>query len=76
MPNFHILEYATSPTRDACQRAVVDGDVFRAKNGRIELPTLPGLGIDLDEEYLAAHPQVPAESIRGVFEPDGGVSNV
>ena len=76
MPNFHILEYANSPTRDACQRAVVDGDVFRARNGRIELPTLPGLGIDLDEEYLAAHPQVPADSIRGVFEPDGGVANV
>src|SRR5919199_2233322 len=29
MPNFHILEYANSPTRDVCQKAVVDGgDVF------------------------------------------------
>ena len=50
--------------------------MFRAKNGRIELPTAPGLGIDLDEEYLAAHPIVPRESIPGFFEPDGGVSNV
>jgi galactonate dehydratase len=56
MPNFHILEYANSPTRDACQRAVSEGgEVFRATNGRIELPTAPGLGM---------------------FEPDGGVSNV
>jgi len=76
MPNFHILEYAISPTRDACQRAVLDGDVFRARDGRIELPTLPGLGIDLDEEYLRAHPAIPADSIAGVFEPDGAVSNV
>ena len=25
-------------------------------NGRIELPTAPGLGIELDEAYLLAHP--------------------
>lgn len=76
MPNFHIMEYANSPTRDICQKAVVNGDVFRARNGRIELPTLPGLGIELDEEYLRAHAFVPSDSVRGMFEPDGGVANV
>jgi galactonate dehydratase len=84
MPNFHILEYAISPTRDACQAAVTEGDVFRARNGRIELPTKPGLGIDLDEEYLRAHPFITGElgaqaggnTIVGAFELDGGVSNV
>ena len=40
------------------------------------VPTAPGLGIDLDEEYLRAHPAVPPETIAGMFEPDGGVANV
>lgn len=51
LPGFTNLEYALSPTRDECQA----GDVFRAVDGRIELPTKPGLGIELDEAYLDAH---------------------
>lgn len=52
LPNFVILAYALSPTRDAGQA----GEVLRAENGRIALPTRPGLGVDLDEEYLQRHP--------------------
>jgi galactonate dehydratase len=48
IPNLLILEYAISPTRDACQL----GEPIRAVNGRVELPTKPGLGIELDEEYI------------------------
>jgi galactonate dehydratase len=55
MPNFLILEYANSPTRDDCQ-AAGEAERFKARNGRIELPTKPGLGIELDEDYLEAHP--------------------
>jgi galactonate dehydratase len=75
MPNFLILEYAQSPTRDACQ-AAGEADVFKARNGRIELPTRPGLGIDLDEEYLAAHPYGGVKLWPGLFYEDGGVADV
>lgn len=72
MPNLLILEYANSPTRDACQK----GEVFRAVNGRIELPTAPGLGIDLDERYLIAHAGSGDQLWPGLFYPDGTPADV
>jgi galactonate dehydratase len=76
IPNFLILEYASTPTRDACQ---LGGDAERltARGGRIELPTRPGLGIDLDEDYLLGH---PASGERAAYPrlqfADGGVADV
>ncbi|HVG97381.1 MAG TPA: galactonate dehydratase [Chloroflexota bacterium] len=75
MPNFLILEYAQSPTRDACQ-AASEAECFKARNGRIELPTRPGLGIDLDEAYLAAHPYGGVKLWPGLYYEDGGVADV
>jgi galactonate dehydratase len=75
MPNFLILEYADSPTRDACQ-AAGEAECFKARNGRIELPTRPGLGIELDEEYLLAHPMGDLQLGRGQYLADGTVANV
>lgn len=72
MPNFLILEDALSATRDACQV----GDVFKAVNGRIELPTKPGLGIELDDEYLARHPWTGVKHWKGLRYADGGVADV
>ena len=72
MPNFIILEYALSPTRDECQA----GDVFKAVNGRIELPTKPGLGIEIDEDYVARHPWTGVKLWRGLHFADGGVADV
>jgi len=72
IPNFLILEYAMSPTRDACQA----GDVFKAVNGRIELPTKPGLGIDLDEDYLAGHPYQGVKLWPSLRHPDGSIADV
>lgn len=72
MPNFLILEYALSPTRDECQA----GEVFKAVNGRIELPTRPGLGIELDEAYLERHPWQGVKLWRGLHYADGGVADV
>lgn len=72
MPNFSILEYALSPTRDACQA----GDVFKAVNGRIELPTKPGLGVELDEDYLARHPWTGVKIWPGLRFADGGITDV
>jgi galactonate dehydratase len=75
MPNFSILEYANSPTRDACQ-AASDADCFKARNGRIELPTKPGLGIELDEEYLEQHPYTGVKLWPGLRYADGGIADV
>jgi galactonate dehydratase len=75
MPNFLILEYANSPTRDACQ-AASEADCFKARNGRIELPTAPGLGIELDEDYLAGHPYSGIKLWPGLYYADGGVADV
>jgi galactonate dehydratase len=75
MPNFLILEYAMSPTRDACQ-AASEAECFKARNGRIELPTKPGLGIELDEEYLEAHPYTGVKLWPGLRYADGGVADV
>jgi galactonate dehydratase len=75
MPNFLILEYAQTPTRDICQ-GVSEGDCFKARSGRIELPTRPGLGIDLDEAYLAAHPAGGVKIWPGLRYADGGIADV
>jgi galactonate dehydratase len=72
MPNFLILEYANTSTRDACQA----GDIFKAENGRIELPTKPGLGIDLDEDYLAHHPYQGVKVWPSLRNPDGSLADV
>ena len=71
LPNFVILEYAQNqPWRDQVivePLAIVDGTV--------DLPTKPGLGIELDHAAIA---KLPYESrdYRGAFWPDGGVADV
>lgn len=75
MPNFLILEYANSAVRDVCQ-AASEAECFKARNGRIELPTKPGLGIDLDEEYLRAHPASEVTPYGPAFNPDGSVMDI
>jgi galactonate dehydratase len=75
MPNFLILEYANSAVRDVCQ-AASEAECFKARNGRIELPTRPGLGIDLDEDYLKAHPATEVTAYNSAFNPDGGVADI
>ena len=73
LPGFTILEYALSPTRDECQA----GDVFRAVNGRIELPTKPGLGIELDEGYLDSHAAGHSAKLWPSLRfADGGIADV
>jgi galactonate dehydratase len=72
LPSFTILEYALSPTRDKCQA----GDVLKAVDGRIALPTKPGLGIELDEGYLAAHPASGTALWPSLRFADGGIADV
>jgi len=58
VPNFAILESIQSePWHDEVQKEPL---VF--SNGYIELPTSPGLGVDLDEDVMASRPYEPLAS--------------
>ena len=69
--NFLILEY--------CRRTPLFFQVQKygitIANAHAELPTAPGLGVELDEELIAQHPYQPLE-IREYYGPDGGVPMV
>ena len=53
MPNFIITEYFL-PFVDFCD--TISPNQLKPKNGYIDLPIAPGLGIDVDEEALKKHP--------------------
>lgn len=63
MPNFIITEYFL-PFVEFCDR--ISPNQLKPKNGYIELPTAPGLGVDVDEEALKQHPGkvYPARKLR------------
>ena len=63
IPNFLITEYFVNLEEFGREIAV---DPFVVEDGYIRVPDKPGLGIDLDEERLAAHPYrpFPPRSIR------------
>ena len=65
MPNFLIYEYFVN-VEEAC-RSFTSG-YLDPHNSYIELPTAPGLGIEIDEEKLAQFPYkpFPARNIRTV----------
>jgi galactonate dehydratase len=56
IPNFLILEYVytNEPWRTAVQM-----EPLVVRNGHAELPTCPGLGVDLNEEIIASRPYEP-----------------
>ncbi len=71
IPNFLILEVALSqPHRDRVQR---EGLVI--KDGWIELPTRPGLGVELDHGVIAAHPYAPRPYVAA-YNADGSVADI
>ena len=53
MPNFIITEYFL-PFVEFCDQ--ISPNQLKPKNGYIDLPTAPGLGIDVDEEALKKYP--------------------
>ena len=63
MTNFIITEYFL-PFVEFCDK--ISPNQLKPKNGYIDLPTAPGLGIDLDEEALKQHPAkvYPARNLR------------
>ena len=67
MPNFVITEFFVN--LDAVSRRIADRP-FDVIDGFIEVPQTPGLGMDLDEEALAAHAyrQFPARSFGDLHD--------
>src|SRR5215216_3923790 len=57
IPNFRITEYFVN-FEDICRDIAITG--LTVKDGWIDLPTVPGLGIDIDIDKLRAHPHVEA----------------
>ncbi len=74
IPNFLILEYyhANEPWRSQFQ---TQDETIAVKDGYLELPTAPGLGIDLDEDLLMSRPYEPL-TVWGRFGEDGGPLDV
>jgi galactonate dehydratase len=73
IPNFLILEYVR--TNEPWRSQVQKGEPQRQINGSLELPTAPGLGIDLDEEILLSRPYAPAPPPHPLWA-DGAVADV
>ena len=67
IPNFLITEYFVNLEEFGNDIAV---NPFKVKDGYIQIPTGPGLGIELDEDALARHPYqpFPARSPRQYFQ--------
>jgi len=70
IPNFLILEMAQQALRDEVQ---VHG--LTIKDGWAELPRGPGLGIELNDAVIAAHPYAPGD-YEPAFYTDGSVADI
>lgn len=72
IPNFLILEFVRSaPYRDRVLK-----EPWIVRDGHLEVPESPGLGVDLDEEALAASPARPVGVPMGAWAADGSVADV
>ena len=74
IPNFRILECANQLSEPGM--AAIQTMRLPIAAGWCELPTRPGLGIDLDEEALRRYATKPTTYYPGVFEQDGTPVNV
>lgn len=73
LPNFCILEYHDAgPLRDEIQL----GKPMKPINGYIELPTKPGLGVELDEERMEKEGVYKPSNYAALFDADGAPADV
>src|ERR1051326_856120 len=70
IPNFLILEMAQQPLRDEVQMVGLT-----IKEGWAELPDRPGLGIELNDDLITAHPYAPGD-YEPAFYSDGSVADI
>ena len=66
IPNFYVQESFDEFNSD-WSREIVDRPTI-PRNGHVDVPTAPGLGVDLDWERLAAHPY-QREHVLHLFTP-------
>ncbi len=71
IPNFLTLEHCRMPP----YYDDVQTEGITIKDGCAELPTTPGLGVDLDWEYVAKHPYAPCAP-RSYTQADGSETMV
>jgi len=72
IPNFLLLEFVrAAPYRDRAQR-----EPWTVRDGHLDVPDSPGLGVELDEDALAASPPRPVGIPRGAWAADGSVADV
>jgi galactonate dehydratase len=71
IPNFMILEFVRQePYRDRVLR-----EAWTVRDGYLEVPELPGLGVELDEEAIAASPPGKVRMFVA-YNADGSVADV
>ena len=72
MPNFIITEYFL-PFVEFCDR--ISPNQLKPKGGYIDLPTAPGLGVDVDEDALKRFPAKPyaTRTLRRPGDEPGGI---
>lgn len=72
MPNFIITEYFLPLVAFGDK---VSPNQLKPKNGYIDLPTAPGLGVDIDEAALAKYPGKPyaPRALRHPGDEPGGI---
>ncbi|HLJ13798.1 MAG TPA: enolase C-terminal domain-like protein [Bryobacteraceae bacterium] len=63
-----------SPKKEPWIQDLFYGGAVKVNNGYAELPTRPGLGVDIDERVAAKHPYKPVTRPNYVF-PDGSVAD-
>jgi galactonate dehydratase len=56
-PNFKIQEHFNDFADAWVKEAVIGAPTVDAADGCFPLPTAPGLGVKLNEEFIAAHPR-------------------
>lgn len=71
-PACTIQEY--NPNSTPWVMELFNGGTVRVKDGFAELPTGPGLGVDLNEKVVAQHPYKPVNRPKYVFS-DGAVAD-
>jgi len=71
-PACTIQEY--NPNNTPWIRDLFNGGAVQVKDGFAELPSRPGLGVDLNEKVAAQHPYKPVNRPNYVFS-DGGVAD-
>ncbi|MGI8992077.1 MAG: galactonate dehydratase [Bryobacteraceae bacterium] len=72
-PACTIQEY--SPKRESWIQDLFNGGAVVVKNGYAELPSRPGLGVDLNEKIAAEHPYKPITRQHFTFA-DGSVADI